>query len=273
VTTQPLHEAPHNTLFTMDELRRHLHDAGFALEIHADVRLRSPYAPRLLEQSVRQTQAACWIVSYSPAPVQRWFAERGAPAVVMGSRHEGVELPAIDFDHEAICHHAGGQFARLGHERVAFLRPEVGGAGALASDRGFLDGFRAARPTAPSPQILRYGAGVPSMQTALDELFRPTTAPTGLFVHRALDALTVVSYLGHRGLRIPKDVSLVLGQHDPIVDCLIPSIASYRGDIRKYAARLSRMVLQLARTGESPTRQVFLLAEFKPGESLGPRSR
>ena len=90
LSTEPLYDLSPYTMFRIGELRRHLQDVGYRLEVHADRRIKQRHPFRTLESLVHQTKANCWVLYRSTAEVQRWFFKRGLRVIVMGSCHEGI---------------------------------------------------------------------------------------------------------------------------------------------------------------------------------------
>src|ERR1051325_1848508 len=141
LTAEPLNSMPQYKLFQLDELRRYLHKFDYALEARGEPRLKHRHPFKLLENLVRVTRTACWILNLAPAEVQRWFSDTGTPCLLAGSRHESIRLPALDFDYRAVSHHAAGLFRRNGHRRVALVIPRSHLVGDRVTERGFREGF------------------------------------------------------------------------------------------------------------------------------------
>jgi len=269
LTSESIPDLPSYKMVQIDDLRRHLHSAGYALDLHGDPRLQHGHSTKALENLVRVTRAACWILNTTSAEVQRWFANYGKPVIVAGSRHEGVNLPALDFDYRAVSQHAAGLFRSMGHQRVGLVFPRAGFVGDLLAEEGFRDGFRVADGSPPLEAVTGgHDGSVKGICFALDMMFRSPHPPTGLFVSHANHALTVISHLSHRHLRVPEEVSLVSRHHDTFLDSLSPSIACYEYSLSQYAVQTARMVVQLANAGSLPSRQFLIMGKYRKGGSL-----
>lgn len=264
LTSEPSHELPSYKMIQLDDLRRHLHSAGYALEVHGDPRLKAQHSAKLLENLVRLKRAACWILNMATASVQRWFANSGVPVIVAGSRHEGVNLPALDFDYRAISQHAAGLFRGMGHGRVGLVVPRSN----LVGDRLMEDGFREGFGDTGEVVMAGHDGSVKGICLALDKLFGSGKSPTGLFVSHADHALTVISHLSHRHIRVPEEVSLISRHHDVFLDAMSPAIACYEYSLRQYAVRIARMAVQLANAGTLPARQFLIMGKYRKGGSL-----
>lgn len=111
-----------NTL--LDEVKAALSAEG----IPWDEIFKTQMGGRHLNSRLREIVAAhpkCrYVLLNSPPSVQQWFAQSGEPALVVGTCHKGVDLPSIDYDHQAIGWHVGGQFIKNGHKSVLFVIPD-----------------------------------------------------------------------------------------------------------------------------------------------------
>lgn len=268
ITTASLEEMEASTLYLLARLQSHLHAAGFELLLHVDPRLRWQRPSRCLEELIGQTRAACWVLCSVEAATQRWFMDRGIAAMVSGTLHPGIRLPAVSADYGAVCRHAAGQFLNRGHRRVVFLAPKSEIAGDLAGERGFLEAFT---QTLPAPALVRHhDRTVGGIRAVLDSVLNVPDRPTGILVADPGHALTVVGHLIKRGLRLPEDISVISRDFAPFLGELVPRVACYRMKIERGAERLSRRVVELAKTGTLPIRTNWIVGNFCGGDTLGP---
>ncbi|MBI4027232.1 MAG: substrate-binding domain-containing protein [Verrucomicrobia bacterium] len=268
MSPSPLSAYSGGGILCLSELQRHLFDASIRLEMHTGLRdIRSSRARRW-EGLIARTQAAGWILYLSTATMQRWFAERKIPTLVMGGCHSGVQLPSLNFDYRAVCRHAVGMFLSLGHRRIAFLEPKTGWAGLMSSEQGFREGFEVSRHPDAAPQVVWHDPTVEGVRKSLRSLFKLSRPPSAILVAHAPYMHTVLTHLIHEGIRVPEQVSLIARNADPMLSFLVPSIAHYRVDTTLYARRLSRMVLQLVSAEALPARQDLIALCFKNGETL-----
>jgi len=265
----PPHALDTSNLFALDELRRHLHDAGFRLEFVTDPRLKGEAPLRVLEGLVHQVGADCWILHWARTQVQRWFRDQRLRVIVKGTCYEGITLPSIDLHYRALARHAVGIFFRMGHRRILLLRPERG-RGDLAQEEGFLDAFEATRRAGAVPLVLRHDGTPANVRCGLRAFMSSRTPPTAILISHAIQVLTVMTDLMNSGLRVPKDVALISSHHELFLDQVTPTVACYQIDWSVLATRLSRMAVRLASTGVLDCRPVLIMPEFRPGDSLGP---
>jgi DNA-binding LacI/PurR family transcriptional regulator len=264
-----LHTLPSFVMYWVDELRRHLGDAGYRLEVHLQQGCYGPRGDYALEELARRLRPAGWVLYRSPALAQQWFSKSGAPCVITGSRHGGVALPSVDLDHRALCRHAAGLLRAKGHTRLALVIPKSGLAGELNSEKGFLEGTGDIGPEAGEAIVGYHDGGRESLCNRLNELLRRRSPPTGFLVAGARSALTALCFLMYKALKLPQDVALISRDHDPFLEEVVPSLARYSCDPTLFARRISRTVLELVQGGAGHPRQVLVMPRFVPGESLG----
>ena len=266
LSAEPLYAHAPATIFKVHELRRHLQDAGYGLEFLNDPRLLGKNPSRVLEALVSQVRARCWVLHWASAAVQRWFAERQLRVVVMGSCHEGICFPSADVDYQALARHAVGMFHRLGHRRLALLRPDRRLRGELARERGFAEA--AQQTPGVSALILCHNGTLESIRSIMHARWRGALPPTGILVGDAVHTMTLMTCLMHAGIRVPEQVSLISSDDEWFLDHVAPTVARYQMNLGLYALRVSRMALALAEKGAIPNRQVLILPKFQPGGSL-----
>ena len=265
----PLHAAPPMTLFWVNELRSHLLEAGYELEIDSGERFYREDPEKALAKLVRQTHAAAWVLWRSTDRIQRWFLSQNIPCLVVGSCHEGVRLPSIDLDHRSICRHAAAQFYARGHRNVALVINLGGFVGDLASVQGVQETQARFAPDAPSPQIVWHDGTVSGVVKGLDGLFRGGVDPTAFLIGRSATVLTVIGYLLQRGLRFPHDVVLISREDDVFLESMLPTVARYSLKPKAFARVASRMAIQLAQGEPLGEREIRLTPELVKGQTFG----
>ncbi|MBI4024037.1 MAG: LacI family DNA-binding transcriptional regulator [Verrucomicrobia bacterium] len=268
LSISPLHELPPYDIFLIGELRRYLHDAGYELDVHSNAHLKWTHPQSLLEQVVKQARVGVWILLTQGAIVQRWFAQRNLPAIILGSCHAGIRLPSFDLDYRAICRHAVGVCLRAGHRHIALAIPSSGLAGDLASELGFLEGFQGATHRAAAPVLLRHDGTLAGIRAALKPVVVSKNRPTAILVSHTRDFLTVLTCLLHAGIRVPGDVSLISREDDEFFAHIHPSVARYVASRAEYARRVARATVRLAAAGSLPPRSSLIMAQFQQGETL-----
>jgi DNA-binding LacI/PurR family transcriptional regulator len=269
LTTIPHHLLPLFKLAELANLQRLIQDAGLKLEIVFDPRLAEADNPSArLRQLVAATDAACWVLSSCHASVQRWFMEQPVPAIVTGTRHEGIRLPAVDFDNRAIARHAAGTLLARGHRRVALMLPDSGLAGDRATEQGFREAFASGQHADAEPVVWFHDGTAGGICRALAPFEAGREGPTAVLVSHVQHVLTVLTRLLAHGVHVPREVSLLCLRSDPDLAFLVPSIACYDTDPVLFSQRLGRQTIQLAATGSLRLRQTLIVGRMHPGGSL-----
>lgn len=264
ISSLPLQEFPGNRIFIMDELRRHLQQCGFTLEIHALPPSTQRTEVRQLKLLTDRTGAACWLLASCTKELQAWFARGPWPTLVLGSCHSGIDLPSFSLDYPAACRHAVGVLRRMGHSRVAMLSERTPFAGIHEIE----DTFQKALGATGHPTVRHHDGSVGNIERLLAGLMREKLRPTAIVSIWAADALTTLCHLLRTGVQVPADVSLLSLFDDFLLNRVTPSMARYGYNQESYARRLSRVVIQMAMSRARP-RSVRIVPEFIPGGSMG----
>ncbi|HEY9175278.1 MAG TPA: substrate-binding domain-containing protein [Verrucomicrobiae bacterium] len=263
----PLQNLPASALFWVDALREHLATVGYRLEFQHAPSVYSQHPERALESVVHKSRAASWVLYLSTHALQQWFSERGLPCVICGSRHADVQLSSVDIDYAATCGHATGLLVGRGRRRLALLMPRSEQAGNIESEQGFLKAVE--RHPGVKGQVAHHDGTTTGICGALDRLLRGEWAINGLLVAKPAHVVTAVSHLLRRGVRLPQDVSLLSRDDDPLLEHLVPVVSRYHVEPEAFARRVSRLVVDLARTGAQRQHDSRIIPSLIRGETLG----
>ena len=102
----------------------------------------------------------------------------------------------------------------------------------------------------------------------LDSLFR-FTPPTALIINEPPLFNAVLLYLAGRGIRPPKDVSIVCTDPDRSFNWCEPPVSHITWDVRKAASRVVRWAANI-NCGKEDRHQTHITAEFVEGGTIGP---
>ncbi len=267
ITSQPISHLSFMTYQGISEMRTHLAEQGFTTEVlvcTGSARVQQ----RKLEEFVRQNRVFCCVLLSVGKELQKWFPAHAVPALVLGSCHPEVKLPSLDVDYRSVCRHAVGTLLGKGHRRLAFIVPDSGVAGDLASEEGFQEGVRL-RPDADAihATIVRHNGTAQGITHKLDLLFK-TTPPTALLVAKPLHVFSVLVYLLRRGLTVPSTVSFIARDHDHVFESVFPPIAHYSMQTEAYAQRLSRLILQMVNQGSLPAEPNLVFPKYVAGGTV-----
>lgn len=252
-------------IIRIDRLRQYLTAARMELLIRHGARFFSSGSQHALQQLVRKENASCWILSGSTAEVQRWFADRKLPAIVMGPCFEGIDLDSIDLDFRAICRHAAGLLIGAGHARIALILRETESAGDHYSSLGFQEAFKSGtRPL--DPMLVRYDNTMAGLRRNLDRVFLAERPPTAI-IAPARQIVTIVLHLAQRQIIAGRDYAFIARDDDPVLELMVPSVARYGFNPANLAHRLFVAVMKIVQDKHHLRHHWRLMPRFLPGAS------
>ena len=251
-------------------LREILGRVGVLVEVREVAHLTGIQYPKTqLARIAARSPGAAWVLHKMPHTVQTAAKALGLPCVVFGSTFEDVNLPYIDIDFRAVAAHAAGRCFAKGHSRLAVIvhRTPLAGDAAIVSEISRQLGRTGAEP----PLILRHDFHRERLIASLDQRIVPAVGrPHALLIANQHHLLTALSHLQHRGLHIPRDLSLIYLSNDPVTERLSPLPDRYT--VGEQLPRRLAKAAQALLDGEIPA-SCRLLPEMTPGESFAPRAR
>ena len=251
------------------EMQAHLAERGFETEIFVCPNRSGTSGLRKLAEFVNRPHVFCCVLISLRRELQQWFARQTVPALVLGSCHASVQLPSFDVDYRAVCRHAGGAFLSKGHQCMALIVPNSGGAGELASELGFREAVENGSPSARATvMIVRHNGTAQNIRTKLDALFNSSRPPTALLIAKPQHVFIVVIYLLQRGLAVPDTISLIARDQDNLFPNVSPPIAHYSIANDAFNHRLSRLMLQMVNRGNLAAKPTLIFPRFCPGGSI-----
>ncbi len=265
---EPLQSLNPFVVFLIDRLREHLAEEGYQLETHANRAVYRARRPQAIDSLARTLHPAGWVLLHSTEPMQRWFAARQLPCVVVGSRFEAVELPSVDLDYNAVCLHAVNQFVARGHKELVLLNPQPGGAGDARTKAGFLEAVSAKAATGVHGTLVEHDSTPAGICARVDSLMSRPNRPSAFLVSRARHFLSVLVRLLSSGVAVPGQVALISREHDTYLDAIVPTVARYSQNPKVFAANASRLVMDMVR-GTRRLEDYRIMPKFIRGQTLG----
>lgn len=158
----------------------------------------------------------------------------GFPFVLADQRMRDIDVPSVTADNHDGGYQVGQLLVKLGHRRIAFvgdlvaatvqdrlsgLRDAVADAG-LPFNRGFVIDIASGSD--------RLGDWSVTVEQAVTDLLRRDPRPTAIFFSCDAVARSAYRALADMGLQIPRDVSLVGFDDDPLAEWLSPALTTVR---------------------------------------------
>jgi GntR family transcriptional regulator, arabinose operon transcriptional repressor len=155
----------------------------------------------------------------------------GFPCVLIDQRLADLDVSTVMADNHAGGYLAGQALTRKGHKRIAFigdldadtvqdrlagLRDAIGDAG-LPFNRSLVQDVSTSD---------RFGSWAERVDQQLQPLFASPDAPTAIFASCDAIARDVYAALGRMGLMVPRDVSVVGFDDDPLASQLAPALTT-----------------------------------------------
>jgi LacI family transcriptional regulator len=178
----------------------------------------------------------------------------GAHAIALSPRRD--RLPAEVPDNVGGAHRATEHLLELGHERIAFIDGPAG----LETSRERLAGYRDALERAglelDESLVVRGDFSVTGGGEALGALLDSGRRPTAVLASNDAMAIGCLDELRCRGLRVPRDVSLVGFDDIPAVRWLDPPLTTVAVPMAEIgAAGMRRLLALLESNGAQPRRE------------------
>ena len=251
------------------ELRHMLHESGHISFVPKHNMAELALDVAKVSAMVARHPADAWVVCAGSYGVLEWISRQEFPAFALFGRFRRLPIAAAAPDKTAAYVAAVNSLVRLGHRRIVLLsrpqhrQPVPSRAVQTFLDALALEGIRVSDYHNPIWENTCEG-----FQRCLESLFR-ATPPSALMVQEPALLGAVQQFLQARGIRVPRDVSLVCTDPDPTFAWRIPTAAHIHWDSGPITRRIARWVDQVA-LGKNDRRQLLSKAEFVPGGTIGP---
>jgi hypothetical protein len=252
------------TLPWIPALQQRVAKRGWTLHIHQGIPeiSRSPLTG--LKKLFNTTSHSCWLLIRCPDKVQKVFSDQSVPAIICGSPYEGIELPSIDLNYQAIGRHAAGLLLSKGHKRIGYVSSKT----AFPGDRECLSSFKATLAKSssnPSLKIIRFPFESFDYRTTLKQVRDPSAPLTALFVDCPFQFLRIFTQALQQGIRIPEELSMISRHDRDFLNHLNPTPDCYEFDATERASKIHQKLEARIQGDTMRNQKTLLLPEFKPG--------
>lgn len=256
-------------VFLTEGLRRHLETQQVEMEIHKTQYLSGKQVSSHFKKLLQEFSYSCWALLTPTLAMQKWCRAHTIPSMVIGTGDEENTLPNASIDYYALAYHAVGQILRHGHRRIALILPKRENGEDVKSRLG----FQAAIADSPHRNIvftLESHNQTPSDVCRLaNRLLAMSSRPTAWLICRHWHFVTVLTHLQSRGVRIPRDISLISRDSDDLYGSIIPEPTHYINNPELRVRQYAQLILRVINGQCKPRETIRLMPDFIPGNTLG----
>jgi DNA-binding transcriptional regulator YhcF (GntR family) len=240
-------------------------DAGFEEKSLKDLGMDAERVARY----VKRNPADAWVVSAGSREVLEWFAGQPTPAIAMYGRCKGIPIAAahtimIPGQTEAVR-----RLVELGHKRIVMITREERRKPRLSHpEQVFIDELESAGIRTGDYNLPDWKESRDGLKRLLDELFR-YSPPTALIFQESPIFVAALCHLASRGIVAPRDVSLVVADHDASFAWSDPIPSHIEWDYHPVVRRIVRWAGNVAQ-GKEDRRQSGTESKFVEGGTIGP---
>ena len=246
---------------------------GHECKYVADPKFADGSPQHALERLMLEAPNAIWLLLSCSAETQAWFYKRGLTTFVLGHLHPGVRLPACDVDSQSVGRHAAVQLLNRGHRHVALISPDPFSAGDLSAEVGFAEALEKAGIARDQITTLKVKWRREEILRLVKGLLMRREPPTALLVLHEETAVCIYSALIRRGVRVPEDMSLIVGDGGELLDRFTPDFSHYRMDLRTEGKRTCHIIGNFVSNGALHSSTHLLMPDFHRGETIADRRR
>jgi DNA-binding LacI/PurR family transcriptional regulator len=167
------------------------------------------------------------------------------PTCFVGRQHLGSGRN-VTLDEHATGRLVATRMAELGHRRVAHVAGPPDNEWLARRSRGFLDGCKGA---GISGVMVNAPIDEQGGETATEQLLGDSIRPTGLFVTNFNQTFGALAAIRHAGLAVPRDISIVSSDDDPVLAFLEPPITCVARPMVELGAAAVDAVIEQLETG------------------------
>ncbi|MCH2024185.1 MAG: substrate-binding domain-containing protein [Verrucomicrobiales bacterium] len=256
----------------MVEIKHRLEESGhypfFVNKSMIDLRMNK----RRIARIVNRTETDAWILLAAPKEILEWFSKQGTPAfAVFGNRLEEVNIAGASPGKSHPVVQATQTLIDLGHRRIILIIRKHQREPISTSAQAFLDvlnlnGIQSSDFNLPDWEETGEG-----FNQLLESIFK-ITPPTAIITDEPFQYLAAHHFMVNRGIQIPKHLSLICSDYDPIFKWCIPSVSHITFSNKPLLRRINDWA-QNVKNQKNDLRQTILKATFIPGETIGPPAK
>jgi GntR family transcriptional regulator of arabinose operon len=263
----PLHERSAGFQAGMRQLRERLASHGAAVVFQVSPAFRTNRPQRILAKETVGSDCDVWVVVDATPQIEAWLEARNLPCVCVGGSYRH-HLPRTGGEGDQAIRDAAKSLLALGHRRIVYPLHNAYGVQMVAAFREVLTEHGVQWDEAyHAPHWKDHAANFFPM---LGRMFASAKPPTAFLTLGVRNLLPVLTWLGHHGLRVPEDVSLISMIDDPLLEFLYPQVTTYILDRDKVCHAAADLALRVARSGKPFDQARMIPMRRIEGRSTGP---
>jgi DNA-binding LacI/PurR family transcriptional regulator/biotin operon repressor len=250
-------------------LQQRVAKRGWNLHLHEGIPEISRSPESGLRKLFKTTNHSCWLLVRCREQVQKTFDKQGIPAIICGSPYDGIELPNIDLNYQAIGRHAAGLLLSKGHRRIGYVRSRNLFPGDEECYKSFKETISKST-TRASIKLIRYSNDYYNYAQTLKQVKDRENPLTALFIDSPFQFLSIFTQALQAGIKIPEELSLISRHESDFLNHLKPTPACYEFNARERAHKIHQALEARIQGDTLRHHQTLLIPEYLAGESVTP---
>lgn len=249
----------------LSRLRAEGHAAEFAAKSLEDL----GHSSKRVAKFVEGNPADAWVVIAGNRDILKWFAASPIPAFALFGRHTGLPIASSSpLKGPALC----SVFEKLvehGHRRIVMMaRKERRHPRPGPVEQKFLDALESCGMQVGRYNLPDWEEHPAGLIACLESLFRHTP-PSAMIIQEPAIYVAVDRFLSRRNIEVPRDVSLICCDFNPVFKWFDPEVSHIQWDHSPVVGRVARWAVNVAK-GKEDLRQVTFKAKWIEGSTIGP---
>ncbi|MEK7949416.1 substrate-binding domain-containing protein [Luteolibacter soli] len=256
----------HSQQMMLDVIRR-IENAGHTC-FTAERSLRElGYKVTRVTRMIESAKADAWVAYSATREVLECFVSRSIPVMAVGGGFAGLPVASTSTKIDDAIRDSVRTLSALGHRRIVAISPDSWRL-PMPSQTGmaYLTALEECGHTPTSYNLPSWDQTPEGLEKLLESLFM-ITQPTALIFVNPAPYVAALEFLGRKGIRVPRDISVIGMTTGPMFSLLPRSPAHFKWPIDEHVRRVNRWVKSLAK-GETDLAQTTFPATFEPGETI-----
>ena len=263
-----------STRVILDDIRKSLLSNDLRLEFYHRASLWRGDPSSRLAQLCSDPNTVGWVLYRASREIQEWFQmQHHIPCVVLGPCHEGIKLPSVEVDDLVLGRHIAAEATRLGHWHLAYIVYDS----TVASSLSTIEGLRQLAPRdgrKGKVTLIEDDTTVAHLRKSITQLMADEDPPTLFVVTEADHAMPVMGILAELNLQIPRDVSIVVRDHEPFLSRSVPEFTRYTFDWQRFGRYVAKILCDnIKGSVRKSTTHRKLLPVLIPGQTFVERRK